>query len=211
MVDAAAEQKSADAEFMIPVGVFAKPPVQGKVKTRLIPDLGANKATQIYRHCLRHALNVCRNSDLRHQLFLTEPSKDEIFQGEDYLLQQQGDLGLRMLGAIELMLADSKGAIIIGSDCLDLNCQHLHQAAKALDSHELVLLPTEDGGYALIGCSLIDVELFSNVRWSSDQVLEQTLTNAKKLNYRTCLLETVRDIDTLHDLKHYPDLFALIG
>jgi len=205
------QPKPAYAELTIPVGVFAKPPVQGKVKTRLIPDLGAEKATQVYRHCLQHALNVCHNSDLRHQLFLTEPSEDEIFQGEDYLLQQPGDLGLRMLAAIELMLADNKGAIIIGSDCLDLTRQHLHQAVKALDSHELVLLPAEDGGYALIGCRLIGVELFNNIRWSSDLVLEQTLTNAKKMNYRTCLLETVRDIDTLHDLKHYPDLLALIG
>ncbi len=193
------------------VGVFAKPPVQGRVKTRLIPDLGANKATRVYRYCLRHALDVCRDSDLRYQLFLTESSDDDIFHGEDYLLQQEGDLGLRMLNAFELMLAGNKGAIIVGSDCLDLTCRHLHQAAKALDSHELVLLPAEDGGYALIGCSMIEAELFSNIRWSSDQVLDQTLANAKKLNYRACLLETVRVIDTLHDLKHYPDLVALIG
>jgi rSAM/selenodomain-associated transferase 1 len=210
VVDTSEELMSANSELTISVGVFAKPPVQGKVKTRLIPDLGAKKATQVYRHCLQHALNVCLNSDLKHQLFLTESSADEIFQGEDYLLQQAGDLGQRMLAAIELMLADNKGAIIIGSDCLDLTCHHLHQAAKALDTHELVLLPAEDGGYALIGCSLIGVKLFHNVRWSSEWVLEQTLTNAKKMNYRTCLLETVRDIDTLHDLKHYPDLLAQI-
>jgi rSAM/selenodomain-associated transferase 1 len=210
VVDTPAEQHPADGKLITSVGIFARPPVSGQVKTRLIPDLGASKATRIYRHCLEHTLNVCRNSDLRHQLFLTDQSDDEIFQGEDYLLQQEGDLGIRMFKALELMLTVSKGAIIVGSDCIDLSCRHLHQAANAIDSHELVLLPAEDGGYALIGCSQIDIELFNNVQWSSEQVLEQTLTNANKLNYRTCLLETVRDIDTLHDLKHYPDLLALI-
>ena len=210
MIDTSAEQCPADGELFTTVGIFARPPVSGKVKTRLIPDLGATKATQIYRHCLKHALQVCRNSGLGHQLFLTDQSDDEIFQGEDYLLQQEGDLGMRMFRALEVMLTSSKGAIIVGSDCIDLTRRHLHQAAKALDSHELVLLPAEDGGYALIGCSQVDIKLFNNVQWGSEQVLEQTLTNANKLNYRTCLLETVRDIDTLHDLKHYPDLLALI-
>ena len=195
---------------MIAVGIFAKPPRPGQVKTRLIPDLGADTATRIYRHCLEHALNVSRVSDLEHQLFLTEPSDDEIFLGEHYLLQQGDNLGLRMQNAFERLLADNEGAIIIGSDCVDLTSRHLHQAARSLDDHELVLLPAEDGGYALIGCSKFESELFSNVRWSSEQVLEQTLANAKILNYRVSLLETVRDIDTLHDLKHYPDLLELI-
>ncbi|MFZ9039570.1 MAG: TIGR04282 family arsenosugar biosynthesis glycosyltransferase, partial [Gammaproteobacteria bacterium] len=94
--------------------------------------------------------------------------------------------------------------------CLDIQIGHLRAAAQALASHELVLLPAVDGGYALIGSSKAEPALFDDVAWSSDRVLAQTLANAEKLRYRTSSLETVRDIDTLQDLKLYPELLALI-
>ena len=116
-----------------------------------------------------------------------------------------------MLHAFTDLLADnSDGAIIIGSDCLDLTIGHLQAAAQALADHELVLLPAVDGGYALIGCTSANPALFKDVAWSTEQVLAQTLENAERLNYRVSLLETVRDIDTLQDLEQYPELLALI-
>jgi hypothetical protein len=80
-----------------------------------------------------------------------------------------------------------------------------------LADHELVLLPAFDGGYALIGCTTIDSSLFRNLHWGGDRVYRQTVANAQKLNYRVGSLESVRDIDTLQDLEHYPDLLALIA
>jgi rSAM/selenodomain-associated transferase 1 len=196
---------------MISVGIFAKPPDPGSVKTRLIPDLGPDKAARVYRYCLEHSLDVARQSGLEYQLYLSESSDDPLLQQEEHFLQRGGDLGARMFNAFKDLLATSSdGALIIGSDCLDLSTRHLQQAAQALSDHELVLLPAVDGGYALIGCTAISPELFRAVRWGSDQVLEQTLANAGRLNYRTRLLETVRDIDTLQDLEHYPELLALI-
>jgi glycosyltransferase A (GT-A) superfamily protein (DUF2064 family) len=117
-----------------------------------------------------------------------------------------------MINALRDMLeGDTLAAIVIGSDCLDLEAAHLQQAAQSLSDHELVIMPTRDGGFALIGCREADPELFRSVVWSSDQVLEQTLANARGLDYRISLLETVRDIDTLKDLEHYPELLALIA
>ena len=117
-----------------------------------------------------------------------------------------------MFNAIrDLLATGTDGAIIIGSGCLDISPGHLLQAARDLADHELVLLPAFDGGYALIGCSNVDPELFRNISWSTDQVLAQTLSRAEKLNYRVSLLETVRDIDTLQDLEQYPELLALIA
>jgi glycosyltransferase A (GT-A) superfamily protein (DUF2064 family) len=72
-------------------------------------------------------------------------------------------------------------------------------------------LPGYYGGYALIGCTRINPELFSHVHWSSNDVLKQTVSNARNLEYRVSLLETVRDIDTLQDLEQYPELLALIA
>jgi rSAM/selenodomain-associated transferase 1 len=196
------------------VQLFAKPPVKGNVKTRLIPELGESIATDIYRYCLAHALRLVYQSGIDYQLWLSEESQDSIFRDNSYRLQRGTDLGSRMLSAIKSELdQDGTGkseVILIGSDCLDLKSAHLLQTIKALGNHDIVFLPTFDGGFALIGCRFIDARLFSNVEWGQEQVLNQTLENAKSLGYRVCLLETVRDIDTLQDVNHYSDLRSLI-
>jgi len=197
---------------MIPVALFAKPPQPGLVKTRLIADIGADKAVRIYRFCLEYALELVRHCGLDYQLFLSQDSEDALFQDEHYIIQKGPDLGARMHHALAKLLANKNdGAIIIGSDCLEMTIGHLQAAAQALSDHDLVLLPAADGGYALIGCTEANPELFKSVTWSSDQVLAQTIANAKRLNYRVSLLETVRDIDTLQDLEQYPELLALIA
>jgi len=197
---------------MIKVGIFAKPPCPGLVKTRLIPDIGADKAARVYRYCLEYTLEVARESGLESHLYLSEIYDDELLQNEEYSVQKGSDLGARMFNATrDLLTTSTDGAIIIGSDCLDISPGHLLQAARDLADHELVLLPALDGGYALIGFTNGDPELFRDISWSSDQVLAQTLKRAEKLDYRVSLLETVRDIDTLQDLEQYPELLALIA
>jgi len=197
---------------MIAVGIFAKPPYPGSVKTRLIPDIGAAKAASVYRYCLEYTLQVVRASGLEYQLFLSEACDDVLFQQEEHRLQKGDDLGQRMYHAFqELLDTASDGAIIIGTDCLDLTPMHLQDAARSLADHELVLIPALDGGYALIGCTTIEPGLFRDLRWSTDKVYRQTVTNAQRLNYRVASLETLRDIDTLKDLEHYPELLALIA
>lgn len=197
---------------MTMLGIFAKPPRPGLVKTRLIPDIGADNAARVYRYCLEYTLRMARDSGIDYQLYLTEESDDELLRDEPAAIQQGDNLGTRMLNAVKELLARSPdGAIIIGTDCLDIQIGHLRAAAQALASHELVLLPAVDGGYALIGCSKAEPALFDDVAWSSDRVLAQTLANAEKLRYRTSSLETVRDIDTLQDLELYPELLALIS
>lgn len=194
------------------IQIFAKPPVEGKVKTRLIPDIGIDKATKVFRHCLNYTINRVSTSNIDHHLWLSEASDDSIFWRMPRYLQQGVDLGARMLFAIEsqLSLQPDKKVVLIGSDCLDLNQNHFDQAFSALTTNDIVLLPTFDGGFALIGCRVIDRSLFDNVEWSSSQVLQQTIDNADRLKYQVHLLETVRDIDTLSDLGHYPELLCLI-
>ncbi len=196
---------------MIAVGIFAKPPLPGMVKTRLIPDIGADKAARVYRYCLEYTLAVVRQSGLDYQLFISEVCDDPLFQDEEYSLQKGDDLGARMFHAFQdLLERGSDGALIIGTDCLDITSMHLQEAAASLADHELLLLPALDGGYAMIGCSEINPALFDKLRWSTDQVYQQTLANAQQLNYRVKSLEAVRDIDRLQDLEHYPELLALI-
>ena len=197
------------------IQLFAKPPVRGKVKTRLIPELGESAATDIYRYCLDYTLRLVRHSGIDYQLWLSEESQDPIFRDQPYNLQQGTDLGSRMLSAIKSRLKQNanknSGVILIGSDCLDMTPAHLQQAIDALRNHDMVFLPTFDGGYALIGCRRIDAELFANVKWGGSMVLQKTLENAKSLDYRVSLLETVRDIDRLQDVNHYAELKSLIA
>jgi rSAM/selenodomain-associated transferase 1 len=135
-----------------------------------------------------------------------------LFQGEAYRLQRGENLGERMYHAFqELLGRGTDGALIVGTDCLDITSMHLQNAARSLSDHELVLLPALDGGYALIGGTTVDPALFNQIRWSSDQVYDQTMKNARRLNYRVASLESLRDIDTLQDLEHYPELLSLIA
>ena len=195
------------------VQIFAKPPVKGKVKTRLIPDIGAEKATEVYRHCLSNTLELVTNSSFDYEIWLGEASDDAIFNQQQCRLQQGEDLGARMLYALSQGLISDPGnsVMLIGSDCLDLTQQHLTQTGELLKRHDLVLLPCFDGGFALIGCRKIDQALFESVKWSSENVLTQTLKNAETLGYSVHLLETVRDIDTLADLNHYPALSTIVN
>lgn len=193
--------------------LFAKPPLPGKVKTRLQADIGAKKATEVYRFCLFHILQVLNSSQLSFEVWLTENSNDPLFTGLDCQIQQGGNLGERMYFALSQSLTRNPHApvILVGSDCLDIKPSHIKRAMQSLASHELVFLPCVDGGFAMIGCRRIDFSLFDQVAWSTDSVLQQTLNNAEALNYRVDLLETVRDIDTLQDLDHYPELCELIA
>jgi rSAM/selenodomain-associated transferase 2/rSAM/selenodomain-associated transferase 1 len=200
-------------DMPIPViQIFAKPPVEGNVKTRLIPDIGTSNATLVFRHCLSYALNLLRSSHCDYQIWLSEETQDGIFQQEPYILQQGIGLGDRMLFALETALSDKPNnkVILIGSDCLDLKQSHFDLAITALDTNDIVLLPTFDGGFVLIGCRVIDPLLFIHVEWSSSRVLDQTIANAKLLNYQVHLLEMVRDIDTMADLSHYPELLSIV-
>ena len=194
------------------IQIFAKPPVEGKVKTRLIPDIGASKANEVFRHCLNYTINMVATSNIDSHIWISDASKDSIFKPMPCYLQQGDDLGARMLFAIDSQLAlqPDKKVVLIGSDCLDLDRNHFDQAFAALETNDIVLLPTYDGGFALIGCRVIDPLLFNQVEWSSSQVLQQTMDNANKLKYQVHLLEMVRDIDTLSDLGHYPELLSII-
>lgn len=196
---------------MTALAVFARPPRPGQVKTRLIPDIGADRAAGVYRYCLRHALEVATQSGLDYHVYLTETCDDRLLSDHPCRLQTGANLGDRMHNALREMLGHDESAIIIGSDCLDIEADHLERAARALDTRDLVLLPACDGGYALIGSRRANETLFRGVDWSTSRVLRQTLDNASTLGWRTRQLETVRDIDTLQDMNHYPELIQLVA
>jgi uncharacterized protein len=195
------------------IQIFARPPVPGQVKSRLAVDIGNDKAALVYIHCLRYTLDLVHKTTLPHEVWLSKATDDQTFSGFECKIQFGNNLGDRMFNAIDNHLQNlnpERQVALIGTDCLELSQSHLSLAFEALKENDLAFVPAVDGGFALIGCRKIDPLLFSDVAWGGSKVLSKTLANAKQLNFSYQLLDSVRDIDRLDDLNHYPDLVDLI-
>ena len=104
--------------------------------------------------------------------------------------------------ALADVLASSDRAILVGSDCPDIRPDLLEQAIESLDSHDLAIGPSVDGGYYLIGCKRPpSQDLFSDIPWSTDSVLEITLQRCRDLSLSAIQLPCLSDIDTEEDLR----------
>jgi hypothetical protein len=106
-----------------------------------------------------------------------------------------------MASAFAHAFADGvRSVVIIGTDCPGLSSAHLHEAMKALETHEAVLGAAEDGGYWLLGLTSPIRSIFQNKAWSTDTVLRDTLADFKALGVSVARLDTLRDLDTADDL-----------
>jgi hypothetical protein len=187
--------------------VFAKAPIPGRVKTRLIPKLGKLGAANLHKQLVWHCLQ--KFSDLFSiQLWCAPDEHHPFFQtcqtdfGVSLHCQQGADLGERMTYALASVIPTP--AILIGSDCPSLNVQTISDAFAALQHDNLVVLaPAEDGGYVLIGMQRIIPELFVDMPWGTDQVL--TITRARLLNLglRWKELPTQWDVDRPEDVGRW--------
>ena len=192
--------------------VFAKAPVAGQAKTRLIPALGAEGAAALAARLLRHtlaqgaaagfgALELCAAPDATHPALVAAAGE----HGAELAVQGEGDLGARMRRALVRRLATHPRVLLIGTDAPALDAAVLHQAAAALAAHDAVFVPALDGGYALVGLSAPAPErLFSGIAWSTSQVMAATLERTAELGLRTALLAPLPDIDEPADLAHLP-------
>jgi uncharacterized protein len=188
--------------------VFAREPVPGQVKTRLIPALGAQGAARLYRHLLGIALRAgAATPCARRQLWCTgmpaaggECAWLAATHGFTWHPQPAGDLGARMATALAEALAATDRAVLIGSDCPDYGPDYLNAAFAALDDHDAVLGPAADGGYVLIGLRRPAPEIFAGIHWSSPSVLEATRTALQRTGLTWAELPTRCDLDWPEDL-----------
>jgi rSAM/selenodomain-associated transferase 1 len=174
--------------------VFARAPVPGEAKTRLIPRLGALRAARLHARLTRETMETARAANCGPvELHLAR--RHSLFKGAT--LQRGGGLGERMHYAFSKA---KMPAVLIGSDCPALTPADLRRAMRLLCAgYDAVLAPAEDGGYALIGLKRCKPELFSGIDWSSPRVYGQTV---KKLSgYRWRALRRVWDVDRPEDLE----------
>lgn len=189
--------------------LFTRFPEPGKVKTRLIPALGADGAASLHRALTEHILQIIKDFiNLAKIDFCICSDGAEIHEmhemfGSDHLcsFQAEGDLGQRMSAAFAASLKQGRRRVVlIGSDCPGISAQILKSAFIYLDRYDLVLGPANDGGYYLIGLSALYPEIFQNLPWGTADVLAITLARAAGLGLKTILLEPLTDIDRPEDL-----------
>ncbi|MCK5125604.1 MAG: TIGR04282 family arsenosugar biosynthesis glycosyltransferase [candidate division Zixibacteria bacterium] len=195
------------------IGLMAKFPIEGEVKTRLAKDIGYPKALAVYTKLLNNATMLMRNlpgDRFFRTAFISPADKisdfKNLYHGFDQIYSQQGDdLGDRMLNALDTLLSVdiTDRAILIGSDIPGIDQCHIEESRQLLDNADLVLGPTEDGGYYLIGLKLTQKALFSGIDWGTDLVFSQTLQKAMQLNLIVKQLPRLRDLDTIEDMRHF--------
>jgi rSAM/selenodomain-associated transferase 1 len=198
--------------------VFAKAPVAGQAKTRLIPALGAEGAAALAARLLRHTLaqgaaagfgtlELCAAPDTSHPALVDAAQA----HGATLTHQGDGDLGARMQRALSRRLATHARVLLVGTDAPALDATVLHEAAAALATHDAVFVPALDGGYALVGFAQqqerhpgAPAGLFDGIAWSTATVMATTRERAAGLGLRTALLAPLPDIDEPPDLVHLP-------
>lgn len=189
--------------------VFARAPVPGRCKTRLIPRYGARGAARIQRQLLRRSLALaCGVAGAQVELWC-EPSPRHAAFGAlrrefGIVLRRQppGDLGRKMAVALAHALRRARAAILIGTDGVSLTSADLNAAVAALRGDiDCVLQPSEDGGYVLIGARRFAAAALRGIAWSSGQELAQTRARFARAGLRWRELEVRWDVDWVGDVR----------
>lgn len=188
--------------------IFAKAPLPGLAKTRLIPALGAAGAAALQQRLIRRTLATAAQSGLATELWCHPDCAQPFFAacGAEFAVelrnQQGADLGERMHHAF---VTAGAPALLIGTDCPGLSAADLHAAAAALAGDcDAVLGPAADGGYYLIGLRRPLAALFHAMPWGTDAVLALTRARLHTAGLRWQELPLHHDIDTPDDLVHLP-------
>ncbi|HEU0098936.1 MAG TPA: TIGR04282 family arsenosugar biosynthesis glycosyltransferase [Allosphingosinicella sp.] len=186
---------------MTRIVVFAKQPVPGRVKTRLIPALGAEGAARLAAEMLEATIGEALATGLSVEL-CGEPDAAGWFRPRPGLAptaQGEGDLGERLARAAQRVLEEDD-ILLVGADCPELDRRFLRQAAAALETRDSVIHPAHDGGYVLLGLRRFDRSLFEGIDWSTARVAAQTVSRIEALGWSLRLCETLRDVDDPDDL-----------
>lgn len=207
---------------------FAKAPIPGQVKTRLIPQYSAQQAADVHRYLVRKTaenvdrfiqcypeanIHACENATIHYQLwgsqqdgFLSHVANE---YGATFHLQSGVDLGVRLSRCAEANYKRSPESeswlILIGSDCPYLDETVFSEVVRALQAEDTdaVMVPADDGGYVLLGFKRFEASIFEGIEWSTERVAEQTLERLQALAWRCVCLSSLSDIDYAEDVQRY--------
>jgi len=187
--------------------IFAKAPIPGDVKTRLLADIGSELACEVYQSLLLNTVKNTRSEEWDTELWCSPDTQHPFFQslagGYPLSLKTQSndDLGERMLFALKAGVENGGNVVLIGSDCPVISAKYIEQAFTVLETNDVVFGPVEDGGYVLIGCSNMHINMFNDVEWSNEKTLAQNIKAVGRCGLNYGLLEPLWDLDDIHDLE----------
>ncbi len=191
--------------------VFAKAPIEGYVKTRLCPPLAPDEAASLHGSLVLDLLERCQSLQGCDRILAGAPTPEHPFFGamktrfKIPIWDQVGDdLGARMAHVFQAALGSPyQSVIIIGTDIPGITVSLISMAFKSLQQHDIVLGPTVDGGYSLIGLRSPIPQLFENIPWSTEKVFSLTQEKANALGLSVKILPMLRDLDTVEDLQAF--------
>lgn len=191
--------------------IFAKAPQPGRVKTRLIPALGAEAAARLAREMLERTLSAAVDAACGPVELCMDPAPDDaawsdtpIATGIGRSAQGAGDLGDRMQRAATRTLTGGEHVVLIGTDCLQMSGRLLREACALLDTADAVMYPVADGGYALLGLKTCAPSLFTGIAWSTPSVATVTRERFRRLGWNLHEGATLNDVDDPADLALWP-------
>jgi rSAM/selenodomain-associated transferase 1 len=187
------------------LAVFLKAPRLGTVKTRLAAEIGARQALRLYRVMASRTLAEARQAGLEATIWYTPAdagAEMRLWLGDRWDLRPQssGDLGMR-LSAAAAAAPPGRGWLVVGADCPRLDAALLLEAAAIVEGGNVVLGPSQDGGYYLLGGPTPLPDLFSAMPWSTGQVLAETRARLEAAGVAWSELALLRDVDTAEDAR----------
>jgi len=191
--------------------IFAKAPQAGFAKTRLIPALGAKGAAALAQQMLRHTVHEALAADIGSVEVCVTPAIDDaawcgvqLPAGMAITHQGEGDLGARLARAAERNAEQGRSVLLVGTDCVEMSADLLHEAWRTLHDHEAVIHCTADGGYALLGLVRFSPFLFDDMPWSTDAVASTTIARIGQLGWSLHVGQMLHDVDEPQDLEYLP-------
>lgn len=186
--------------------MFVKEPVIGFVKTRLAKTMGNEKTLLLYKHFVNDLISTLKDTNYEFKLCVYPNKKliNDVFGNFNNFVQEDGDLGIKMQKAFESQFSlGYEKIILIGSDTPHIPKDYFEETLTKLNSKELVIGPSLDGGYYLIAFNKksFNPNVFHDITWSTDVVLKQTLE--KTTQDKVHLLNVLNDIDIQEDLEDF--------
>ena len=185
--------------------MFAKAPRAGFVKTRLTAAISGEDAAEFHRNCVLEVWDKLRRAcDAKVFLYsdIADAAWRELAGAEKFRLQRGADLGRKMLCCLdELLGAGYRDALIVGSDSPTLPVGYIDDAVRALETSDVVLGPSEDGGYYLIGARRTKQSMFAGVSWSDEQTRARTIRAVEAAGLDITEVGEWYDVDQPADLE----------
>ncbi len=188
--------------------VFLKNPEVGKAKTRIASTAGPEKALSIYKELLSITHDIVDRVEAKRYLYYTHfiNSSDQ-WDNQRFFktIQTEGHLGNKMKAAFSEVLKKVEKAIIIGSDCPYITPELINEGFDALAQNDVVIGPTFDGGYYLLGLKKVVPEIFEQIEFSTANVFKDTLSILVKKGHSYKILQKLNDVDYYDDWMAYLD------